>query len=588
MKHFFLLCTLLVLLGGCGKDDDPKPEPQPNPDTPSTQTSISITPSALTFDEQGSEKAVTVTCTSGIAWSLSGGESWCKVSKTTGFNETTVTFTAEANTSPDERKATYTFNCGDKTAQLVVRQIGEQPSIVIIQNRYEVSAKGETIKVKINSNVDYTISIPSEYASWIQEVNEPKELSSDTKYFSVLPNSELQSRIGEILFISKEQNLVEKVTIKQRSPSDPDYTTVHIPTKGTLASVLAENNIETSSIVLLKITGEINDVDILEIRGMANLRNLDISETNLMELPAHSLAELKNLETVILPNTLTSIGKRAFYNSGLQSVEIPASVETIQEKAFSGCDFTSIEIPVSVKIIERGAFAYCTALTSVTFKKNSRLKTIEGSFGDSHIYDFGAFSGCTSLTSIEIPASVETIGYAAFKGCTALTDLTFEKGSQLKTIKGMVDNYYWYKYYGTFSDCTSLTSIEIPASVETIEPTAFENCTALTTVTFEKGSQLKTIKSVSNGIDDYGGFSDLPSLKTVDMSTCTLVEKIDLNAFEGCYDIQLVKIGTATPPDAYGAFDIDRFSILKVPSESVEAYKNADGWKEFPSISALD
>lgn len=238
---------------------------------------------------------------------------------------------------------------------------------------------------------------------------------------------------------------------------------------------------------------------------MANLRNLDISETNLMELPAHSLAELENLETVILPNTLTSIGKRVFYRSGLQSVEIP----------------------VSVKIIERGAFAYCTDLTSVTFEKNSRLKTIEGSSGDSHIYDYGAFSSCTSLTSIEIPASVETI-----------------------------------------------------------EPAAFEGCKALTTVTFEKGSQLKTIQSTYQVID-HGAFCYLTNLKTVDMSTCTQVERIDFHAFEGCYDIQLVKIGTATPPDAFGAFEIYRFSILKVPSESVEAYKNADVWKEFPSISAL-
>lgn len=138
-----------------------------------------------------------------------------------------------------------------------------------------------------------------------------------------------------------------------------------------------------------------------------------------------------------------------------------------------------------------------------------------------------------------------------------------------------------------FSDCTSLTSIEIPASVETIEPAAFEGCKALTTVTFEKGSQLKTIQSIYS-IIHHGAFSYLTSLKTVDMSTCTQVERIDFCAFEGCYDIQLVKIGTTTPPDAYGAFETYRFSILKVPSESVEAYKNADGWKEFPSISALD
>lgn len=57
--------------------------------------------------------------------------------------------------------------------------------------------------------------------------------------------------------------------------------------------------------------------------------------------------------------------------------------------------------------------------------------------------------------------------------------------------------------------------------------------------------------------------------------------------FFQCNSLQVFKIGTATPPEVFGAFGIDRFPILKVPSESVEAYKNADGWKEFPSISAL-
>ena len=74
-----------------------------------------------------------------------------------------------------------------------------------------------------------------------------------------------------------------------------------------------------------------------------------------------------------------------------------------------------------------------------------------------------AFWG-SSLVSISIPASVETIEGGAFCRCTALQTVTFEKGSKLKTI----ETYVFY--------CTSLTSIEIPASVETIEEDAFLGC----------------------------------------------------------------------------------------------------------------
>ena len=57
--------------------------------------------------------------------------------------------------------------------------------------------------------------------------------------------------------------------------------------------------------------------------------------------------------------------------------------------------------------------------------------------------------------------------------CSKLATVTFEKGSQLKTIGGDYSSSY---YYGVFSDCTALKSIEIPASVETIEATAFYIC----------------------------------------------------------------------------------------------------------------
>ena len=645
MKRFFLLFTLLALLGGCGKSDEPQPDPKPNPDTPSTQTSITISPSSLTFDADYQTTTTTwrhVVIHSSDNWSVTGGTSWCKTAITEGKpTDNIVPIVIEPNTSPDERNATLTFICGDKTAKLVVTQkqqdaltvtsskveidaqggpinvevkanvpfeyaiaekdkgwitpmetksmqttvlsfnvaqnestkkregiitiksgelsetitiyqAGEQPSIVISQNTYEVSGKGETIKVEINSNVDFEVSIPAVYSTWIQEAAEPRAFSTHTKYFTVLANPETLPRTGEILFTSQEHNLSEKVTIQQNALSDADFTTVHVPTKGTLASVLAENNLEASSIVLLKITGEINDVDVVGIRDMSNLINLDISETNLKELPAGTFQQLKNLKKVVLPHTLISIEDYAFAESGLQFIEIPASVETIG----------------------RSVFMNCKALTTATFEKGSKLKTIGEWF-------IGTFMNCTSLTSIEIPASVEIIKNETFSGCTALTTVTFEKGSQLKTIASSM-----------FEDCTSLTSIEIPASVETIGNTAFEGCETLTTVTFEKGSQLKTIEGWrrDDGMSYSGAFANLANLKTVDMSTCTQVKEIQTCAFVSCSSLQLFKIGTIMPPTAedQSFSSLPFFSILKVPAESVEAYKKAEGWRFFANISALD
>ena len=78
----------------------------------------------------------------------------------------------------------------------------------------------------------------------------------------------------------------------------------------------------------------------------------------------------------------------------------------------------------------------------------------------------------SKLKTVVIPANVTTIGGSAFKNCSSLATVTFEQGSQLKTIAG---GYFsgGSSYYGAFSNCTALTSIEIPASVETIEATAF-------------------------------------------------------------------------------------------------------------------
>ena len=394
-----------------------------------------------------------------------------------------------------------------------------QGQINIADNSINATSAGGTQEIKLTTNLDYTIEIPEDAQSWLSLAPETRALREDTIVFEVTANEGMQ-RYTTVALKDEQGKILQTIIFRQLGTC----TEVHVETKGELENELA--GYDYANIESLKITGVLNDVDFLFIyRMMPNLKNLDIAEVNITALPIQAFYKSTNVENLILPNTLITIGEEMFYQSKLKTVVIPANATTI---------------------------------------------------GNS------AFEQCASLISIDIPANVETIGTAVFGGCSSLATVTFENGSQLKTIGG--GSYS----SGAFSDCTALTSIEIPASVETIEAAAFKGCSSLATVTFEKGSQLKTIGG--GGSSYYGAFGQLKNLMTVDMSACTQVKTIGESAFDGDSELRLFKIGTETPPtcgrDAFSG--INPYSVLKVPSGCADAYKAKSGWNNFASITGLD
>ena len=417
-----------------------------------------------------------------------------------------------------------------------------QGQINIADNSINATSAGGTQEIKLTTNLDYTIEIPEDAQSWLSLAPETRALREDTIVFEVTANEGMQ-RYTTVALKDEQGKILQTIIFRQLGTC----TEVHVETKGELENELA--GYDYANIESLKITGVLNDVDFLFIyRMMPNLKNLDIAEVNITALPIQAFYKSTNVENLILPNTLITIGEEMFYQSKLKTVVIPANATTIGNSAFEQCaSLISIDIPANVETIGTAVF-----------------------------------TPSSSLTSIEIPASVETIKASAFKGCSSLATVTFENGSQLKTIEG------GYPSSGTFADCTALTSIEIPASVETIEAAAFKGCSSLATVTFEKGSQLKTIGG--GGSSYYGAFGQLKNLMTVDMSACTQVKTIGESAFDGDSELRLFKIGTETPPtcgrDAFSG--INPYSVLKVPSGCADAYKAKSGWNNFASITGLD
>ena len=231
-----------------------------------------------------------------------------------------------------------------------------------------------------------------------------------------------------------------------------------------------------------------------------------------------------NLTIISIPNSVKSIGVRAFWECGLTSVTLPNSVTSIEASAFSGCTaLTSVTIPNSVKSIEEATFCDCTKLTSVTIPNSVK------SIGNHTFYC------CSSLTSVAIPNSVTSIGYDAFNGCAKLTSVTLS--NSVTTIEE-----------DTFYGCKSLTSVTIPNSVTTIEDFAFAFCEKITSVTIPNS-----------------------------------VTKIGNSVFWGCDALTSVT-NLAKTPQKIGDKTFQKYGTLHVLPGCKAAYKAADYWKNFTII----
>ncbi|WP_297975961.1 leucine-rich repeat domain-containing protein [uncultured Capnocytophaga sp.] len=147
----------------------------------------------------------------------------------------------------------------------------------------------------------------------------------------------------------------------------------------------------------------------------------------------------EKLTSVVLPNSLETIGFRAFGDcTSLSSITFPNSLKTIGDCAFIGSALSSITFPNSLTSIGGEAFAVCTSLSSITFPNS--LTTI----GDH------AFSKCSTLTSVTIPKNVTNIIGAFYN--TNLKTIIFE-GEIPPTTS-----------YGSFIDSgSSLETIYVPA-----------------------------------------------------------------------------------------------------------------------------
>lgn len=301
-----------------------------------------------------------------------------------------------------------------------------------------------------------------------------------------------------------------------------------------------------------------------------------------------------------------------FAKSGLINIDLNESIIEIGPYTFKNCEsLSSINIPNSVKKISEGAFEGCISLLSVvisnsisvlfsnTFYKCHSLTDVEIPNSITRI-DNGVFDECISLKSIVIPSSVLQLD-SRFINCINLEEIIVNEDNpnycsfegvlfdkEMKTLLRapcIMQNYAVPESVATigfsaFSNCSSLTSINIHDSVSTIENCAFYMCTALKTVKIPD-----LVSTINDAV--FLGCSSLSSL-----SIPKSVNEIGFTAFNSCESLSTIYSFNQEPPTigyGYAVFTgCPKNATIYIPKDSLEKYKISQGWSYFNDFREID
>ncbi|MBQ7346948.1 MAG: leucine-rich repeat domain-containing protein [Clostridia bacterium] len=259
----------------------------------------------------------------------------------------------------------------------------------------------------------------------------------------------------------------------------------------------------------------------------------------------------KKITFIDLPNTLTTIGEKAFYKcTGIKEITIPSSVVSIRANSFECC-YNLTTIYYNSEFSHNGQpFNKIQSLEKIVFGGNTVPKDAARNVTNlktvvilDNVTSIGAeaFYNCTNLTSVTIGNGVTKISYQAFLSCTNLKSVTLGTG-----LKSIADSAFW--------NCYSITNIVIPNGVTEIGDYAFAGCNALTNLSLP--SSITTIRN--------GAFFGCIGLTSITIpNSVTLIGEL---AFMGCHNLTSVSLPDSIEIVGDSAFsECDSLTSFTIP-----------------------
>ena len=150
--------------------------------------------SSINLGANGSSDIVSFT--SNRDWTATASESWVSVYPSSGSaseSAITVTVSAQANTTYEDRSATVTITADGLTQTIQVRQPANE-ALIVANKSFELACEATSFEVEVQTNVDYNVSISD---GWIRQISS-KGLKTDKLVFSVSENDSYDARTAKV------------------------------------------------------------------------------------------------------------------------------------------------------------------------------------------------------------------------------------------------------------------------------------------------------------------------------------------------------------------------------------------------------
>ena len=381
----------------------------------------------------------------------------------------------------------------------------------IVTNYEAFGSTGYTISVKTNQKMN---EIKSKMKKLIIPYEVTKEVGGVTKTYTVTDID------AKYMYNDVEFKILQDTDVDMGSYSEVESGSISF--YEFFYGTIDEN--ESSYLIIPSCIEHIGNINIFPCEYIVFAEDSNLTGFGVEKAPKEPLTNIYT-KSIILPNDIQKVGKKAFSNfTALESIIIPDSVTEIGESAFEGCSsLKNVTMPRNLKIIGPSAFKDCGKLENITipsgvtyiggsaFSGCRELTNVVLPNGIKRI-DFAAFFGCAKITSMEIPDSVIELGTRAFSGCK-LTSLTIPNsvtklGSSIveycTTLTSIVFPENMTEMpYKICSECTGLESITIPDGVTNFGIGCFYNCTGLKTINY-KGVEYRKISDFKNALTANG------------------------------------------------------------------------------------
>ena len=270
---------------------------------------------------------------------------------------------------------------------------------------------------------------------------------------------------------------------------------------------------------------------------------------------ADAFAACDDITGIAVPDTVESIGYKAFAYSDIEKIDLGSNMKEIGNQAFYQCySLSTIHIPASVETIGDYAFAYC-GMTDITVDPENEYYSVDeyGVLFNKDKTELIKYTSYNERTSYDIPESVELVEKFSFINSFYLTKVTM--GDNVTTIGA-----------GAFCSCANITELEIGKNVSLIGDEAFAGCDALTKITIPKnvvylgtrafsGCYNLSDVTICEGVADIGSYAFMycQSLESIDIPGG--VKYIGENAFSGCEKLTTINISDDVENISGNAFD---------------------------------